>query len=446
MEKTGKKSRKILYLVLVVIAILFGVAYYSIYSVLNVETIYEGIKVEEFDLSNKTKEDAIKLIESKREEELEGKEMKLNYRDKVYSIGLKDLGFKYDYSKAVDEAYNIGRQGTFINKLKIISNTKKEGKTFKLESSYDKKLIDKHVEEIKKDINLKSKNAVFNFNGGNFQVTEEVLGREVDEKTLKTAIEDNIYILKDIEIPVNIIEPKVKKELLGRVNGVIGEFSTSLGNSSKDRKENIRISSKSVSGKLLLPNETVSFNELTGPRNVKNGYKEASIIVKGEFIPGLGGGVCQTSTTLYNALLLANMTIVERGHHSIPVKYVDLGHDATVSYGHIDLRFKNDFDFPVYITMEVSNNKVYARVYGDKNSKDYQVKITSEVVEKVKPKTEKIKDNSLKPGAKEVVQQGREGYKVNTYKQIIKNGKIVETKQITSDYYKPSNYIYKVGP
>src|SRR5699024_4451730 len=121
--------------------------------------------------------------------------------DKVYSIGLNDLGFKYDYSKAVDEAYNIGRQGTFINKLKIISNTKKEGKTFKLESSYDKKLIDKHVEEIKKDINLKSKNAVFNFNGGNFQVTEEVLGREVDEKTLKTAIEDNIYILKDIEIP-----------------------------------------------------------------------------------------------------------------------------------------------------------------------------------------------------------------------------------------------------
>lgn len=446
MEKSRNKNIIILLSVIIIILLSAGIyVFYRIYNVLNADTIYEGVKVEEFDLSNKTKEEAIKIIKLKREKELEEKHMKLNFGDETYSIGLNDLGFKYDYSKAVDEAYVIGRKGSYIDRIKTIRNIKEEGETIDLESSYEKKLIDKYVNKIKEDINLDSKDATFNFNGGKFQVSDHVIGRKVDEETLRKSIEDNIYKLEDIEIPVEILEPKVKKELLNRINGVIGEFSTSLGKSSDSRKDNIRISSNAISGKLLLPKETASFNELTGPRNKENGYKEANIILKGEFIPGLGGGVCQTSTTLYNALLLADMTIVERAHHSVPVKYVDLGQDATVSYGHIDLKFRNDFDFPIYLTMEVSKDRVYAYVYGDKSSKDYQVKITSEVVETVKPKTETVKDKSLKAGTKEVVQQGRPGYKVNTYKQIISGGKVVKKERITSDYYKPSNYIYRVG-
>lgn len=446
MEKSKKRNLKLF--IIVIIIILFSIGFYGfyrVYKILNAEIIYEGVKVEEFDLSNKTKDEALKLIKSKREKDLEEKSMKLNYEDKVYDIGLKDLGFKYDYSKAVDEAYDIGRKGNYIDRIKTILNTKEEGQTIKLESSYNKKLIDKYVNTIKEDINLESKNATFNFNGGNFQVTDHVIGKKVQEDKLKTAMENNIYKLEDIEIPVEKLEPKVKKELLERINGVIGEFSTPIGKGSKERKDNIRISSEAISGKLLLPQEVASFNELTGPRSKENGYKEANIILEGEFIPGLGGGVCQTSTTLYNALLLADMTIVERAHHSVPVKYVNLGQDATVAYGLIDLKFKNDFDFPVYIDMRVSGDRVYAYVYGDKNSKDYQVKVTSEVVETVKPKTETVKDKNLKPGTKKVVQQGRQGYKVNTYKEIIRGGKVVKKEMITSDYYKPSNYIYRVG-
>ncbi len=451
MEKSKKgiliisKKRNLIILYILVVAILFGIGFYGIYKVLNVKTIYEGVKIDEFDVSNKTKEEALECIKVKREEDLSEKQMNLKYGENVYTVSLKDLGFKYDYDNAVDNAYKIGRDGNFINRLKTIKNIKKNGKVIELESGYDKELIDKYVSTIKEDLNVESRNAVFNFNGGNIQVSEEVVGREVDEKALKTAMEDNIYKLDDIEIPVNIVEPKVKKEFLSRINGIIGEFSTSLGRSNIERKNNIRVASNEISGTLVMPKETVSFNELTGPRSEESGYKEANVIVNGEFLPGLGGGVCQVSTTLYNALLCADLSIVERTNHSIPVSYVDLGQDATVSFGNLDLKFRNDFDFPVYINMKVSEDRVYAYIYGDRNSKDYEVNITSEIVEKVPPETEIIKDKNLKSGKKELVQSGREGYKVKTYKQVVKNGKVIKEEQITSDFYKPLNYIYKVG-
>lgn len=446
MKKKKNKKAKFFILYIVIICILLGVGFYGIFSVLNKETIYEGIKIDKFNVSDMSREEALSLLKGNLEDKLSGKQMKLTYKDFAYDVGIKELGYHYSYEKALDEAYNIGREGNVINRIKTIMDTRKYGKTIELESAYNIKLINDLAVEISDEINLESKEAQFSFNGGKMSVTEDVVGRSVDTELLKKLIEENITVLKNIQIPVKEIQPTITKVQLSRINGVIGQFSTSFKTSSADRKENIRVAAKALDGKLVLPGETFSFNEATGPRTVAKGYKEANIIVKGEFIPGVGGGVCQMSTTLYNALIRADLSIVQRSPHSIPSSYVPYGHDAAVSYGHLDLKFKNDFDFPIYVHTFTKENQVFAYIYGDVNTKNYTVNINSEIVETIQPKEEIIKDNSLNAGERVVHQSGRTGYKVKTYKSIVKNGKVVKKSLLNSDFYKPRNYIYKVGP
>ena len=445
-NKNNKNKVKFLILYIVILCVLLGVGFYGIFSALNRDTIYEGVKINSYDISNMTREEALRLLNESLEREISDKQMKLNYKEFTYDVSIKELGYHYCYEKALDEAYDIGREGNVFNRIKTIMDTRKYGKTVELESVYDVSLINDLALKISDDINLESKEAQLNFNGGKISVTEDVVGRSVDIELLKRLIEENITILKNIEIPVKEIQPVMTKEQLSRINSVIGEFSTSYSTSSSDRKENIRVSARALDGKIVLPGETFSFNGTTGPRTRDKGYKEANIIIGGEFIPGVGGGVCQMSTTLYNALVRADLTIVQRSPHSIPSTYVPYGQDAAVSYGHLDLKFRNDFDFPIYIHTRTNNDKVFVYIYGDVNTKNYTVKLDSEIVETINPKEEIIEDNSLNPGEKIVEQTGRTGYKVKTYKSIIKNGKVVERNLLNSDFYKPRNYIYKVGP
>lgn len=442
-----KKSIIILTAIMsIVLGVASGFGYYYYKNVLATDTIYEQIKIDGYDVSNNTKEQALDYIKEKKKEEIDKSSMNLIYGEKVYKVNLEDLGFNYNYSEAINTAFQYGRQGNVFERMKEIKKIKSNTKNVDLESKYDNDKIKDIVENIAREINTEPVDATFNFNGGNIKVTNDILGKRLINDELAKKIIDNINHQDDIDIPIEEINPKLSKEVLSRINGVIGEYSTSFKGSSSDRIENIRLSSKSLNGKLLLPGEELSYNDTTGPRESKYGYKEANVIIGGELTPGVGGGVCQTSTTMYNALLLSDMTILERHPHSLPPSYVNYGQDAAVAYGYLDLKFRNDFDFPIYINSKVINDRVYIYIYGDKNSKNYTVSIKPELVETIKPTTEEIYDGNLAPGTKIDVQKGRTGYKVNTYKTIIKDGKVINKNQITSDYYKQKKYIYKSGP
>lgn len=436
----------LLVVILFVLGIATGTGIFLYRNVLNIDTIYEGVKIHGYDVGNKTKEQALKYIKDKKDPEIDEKSMNLVYGDKTYKIGLNELGFEYEYDLAVDMAFNKGRQGNFIEKLKDIKDLKKNSKDIPLESKYEKEKIKVIVGNIAQEIDKEAVEAKFDFNRGNIKITEDVIGIKLLEEELISKIDSNIYILRDIDIPIKEIKPRLTKALLSRINGVIGEYSTSFKTSTSDRGENIKLSASAISGKILLPGEEMSYNNTTGPRESKYGYKEANVIIGGELTPGVGGGVCQTSTTMYNALLLSNLTILERHPHSLPPAYVNYGQDAAVAYGYLDLKFRNDFDFPIYIHTKVENKRVYIYIYGDKNSKDYRVKIRSEIIERIEPEVQEIYDGTLPAGAKIDVQKARIGYKVITYKSIIKDGKVISESQITSDHYRKKDYIYKVGP
>jgi len=442
-------KKKVLLILIPLIVLLSGVAsasYYIYNNTVNVDTIYTGIQIDEKNVGGMTKEEAYEFLSKEKELEDKDKAIQLKYEEISYTIKLQDIGYGYDFDAAIDEAFAMGRDGGPIKRYKEVKNIEKNGIFIPLESHYDKGKIEKISQEIAEEMYVEEIDATFNFNGGKFKVTEDSPGRKVDEKKLSQLIEENIGKWEDIEIPVDIIEPKYTKEYYSRINGVIGEFSTDYSTSIPGRKHNIRLSAGKFNGKLLHPGDSISYNKTLGPITKAAGYKEASVIENGEFVTGVGGGICQTSTTLYNALLQAGLTIVQRSPHSIPIGYVPKGTDAAVAAGWKDLVFKNDYDFPVYLTSKNVGDRVYFQIYGDTKVKDYQVRIESKIVETIK---HKVKENYLKnarPGYRKVVQTGRDGYKVKTYKYKIKNGKVIESKQISYDYYRERDAIVEVGP
>ena len=212
-----------------------------------------------------------------------------------------------------------------------LATSQKNKKMLYLEPEYDRELVLELVDKIEKEINQDSTDATFDFNNGNFIVTQEKTGYKLDKSELINLLVDNIYELEDINLPIEVTEPKITKELLSRINGVIGEFSTSFKGSSYGRVQNIKVSANRLSNLLILPGDEISYNETVGPINSDTGFMEAPVILNGELTPGMGGGVCQTSTTLYNALLLSDLTIVERHPHSIAASYVPRGTDGAVA-------------------------------------------------------------------------------------------------------------------
>lgn len=431
---------------LLILFIGLGVVLYQLNEILESPLIYQGVKIENIPVSGVTKDQASKKVKDKMEKDIDGKIMTLTYHDKEYKVNIRELGFKYDYEKALKEAYQLGRKGKRIDRLKFIKDLKDNPVNIDLESSYDKSLANNIVGPIEAEINRDKIESTFKFNGGDFIVSDHQVGKVVNIEELIGLINNNIYDLKPIEIPVEDIHPTRTKELLTRINGVIGDYRTAFPTSTPGRKENIRISAAAMEKDIIMPGQTVSFNDLTGPRSIANGYKDSTVIVAGDYTSGVGGGVCQTSTTLYNALLQADMTIVQRSPHSIPAKYVPYGQDAAVAYGYLDLKFRNDYDFPIYIKSIYTGNELTFKIYGDQNAKNYLVKIQPETVEVIEPKTETIVDNSLAVGQKEVVQYGRTGYKVHTYKSKVKNGEVISRELITKDHYKSRNTVYRVGP
>ena len=226
-------------------------------------------------------------------------------------------------------------------------------------------------------------------------------------------------------------------------------FYTSYSSSSLQRKNNIILASKALNNVLVDVNAEFSFNKTVGPRTEKRGYKNAKIIVNGAFKEGVGGGVCQVSSTLYNAVLLSGLKITEYHPHSLPVGYVAPSFDAMVNSGSADLRFVNNTNNPIYIKSYADLNMIKIEIYGQQLKEKYSRE--SEIIEQISAtETEILKDTleeypELKLGEQKVLSYGKNGYRSKGY--LIKSidGKVISKKLIRTDYYKPTKTIIIEG-
>lgn len=248
-------------------------------------------------------------------------------------------------------------------------------------------------------------------------------------------------------IPLKVVYPKVTTNDLGSeaFPDLLATYSTTFSTKNTNRSTNIRLATQKINGVVLMPGETFSYNQVVGKRTTANGFKVAAVYSNGEVSEGVGGGICQVSSTLYNAVLLSNLEVTERRNHTFHTGYVPAGQDATVSWGAPDFKFKNNRNYPIRIVATVSGGKITTKIYGLKQADDYTVKISSSIVGSIPYKTTYKTDSSLGASNTKVIQKGSNGLKSVTYKILYQNGKEVSREVISRDTYQPHNQIIARG-
>lgn len=248
-------------------------------------------------------------------------------------------------------------------------------------------------------------------------------------------------------IPLNITLPSKTVNDLGEdaFPDVLGTYTTLYDASNENRDNNVNLASEKINGTIIYPGETFSYNQIVGKRTIEAGYKEAGAYSGGKVVQEIGGGICQVSSTLYNAVLYANLEVVERYNHYFETSYVDPGRDATVSWGSLDFQFKNNRDYAIKIEAKARNGVCEITIKGIKQDNDYEVVIQPQVTSIIK-KTERYEnDSSLEEGVTEVEQEGHDGCTSETHKILMQNGVTVSDEIISQDYYHALEKIIRKG-
>ena len=373
----GQKSfsNKLTYLVMIIV---IGFTSLGLTSKEDEKKIHSNITIQNIDVGKLTPKEAINKLKST----YPLKDFNITHNNEKWIIKSENIDLNYHIEEMVKEAFNYTRSSSTLENIKRKSKLNlKKSHNIKLKATYDETKLSEELEVICNSINVDAVDATFRVQlSGELKRTESKEGKQVDLSRLKEDIYDmiNKKKIENINLPVITLYPDVSTKQVKSINSVLGQFSTSFNNSTS-RGSNIHVAGEQTSDTLLMPGDTFSYNKSTGARNWVNGYKSAPIIVGGKVTNGEGGGVCQVSTTIYNAALLSGLTIDEVHNHSLPSRYVQRGRDATVSYGYTDLKFSNPYTHPVYIKNIVGNGAITSKIYGCNSDRErISIKIVEE--------------------------------------------------------------------
>ncbi len=328
-----------------------------------------GVRVAGIDVSGLTREEAAERVRDwARQQYQQPVTLIAPQSGRTWNIPLYEAGGRFETNAAVEKAFAIGKDDGFFERVWMANRPRNVDVT--PEFRFNTAPLDKCLAKIAAEVHVAPKNARAKMGeGGVLVVTQpERKGVKLDVEATKAALlaegEEALRDGQTAKLVVTEKMPKVTSEMLGEVSTLLGSYSTSYGSSSASRRHNIEKAAGFIDGKLLGPGEVFSYNEALGPRLRRLGWMDAPTYQDGQVVPGPGGGICQASTTLYNAVLRANLKIVERRNHSMPVHYVPAGCDATVDYGNIDFRFENSTSGPVYVMARAAGGKLTFNLYG----------------------------------------------------------------------------------
>ena len=438
-----KNTNKKICILLGIILVIFLVAIVSLSIIINGDKICKNTYVNNINIGNLTKEQAIEKLD----DVYKLNNIEFKYKDKQFKISPNEINFNYNIIQTTENAYNINRRGTFIENVKqTVSSLLGKKNTISLSVSCNEEKLKSYIEQLSKEINVPMKNAEISIQNSNIQIQKDEDGIKLDEnKTFINSIKELEKGNTNIELVVENIQPDIKEENLENIDTILGTYSTKFDSSVSGRSHNVKLAAKSTSNVLLMPGESFSYNNHTGKRTISNGYKNAPVIVQGVVQEGIGGGVCQVSTTLYNAVLYAGLEIESIKNHSIPSSYVPKGRDATVSDGAIDFIFKNNLQYPVYIKNSVYGNTLTCSIYGSEEDKQ-NIEIITNTDNISEAPIKKVDDPTLPKGEEKRLESGRDGYTVSTYR-VYKdiNGNEIKKEKVYVSYYPKKQAIIAVG-
>lgn len=411
--------------------------------------MYPGIKIEGIDVGGKSKEESINIIGAKLSESVLRKKSILKAKDKTFEIENSKIIDKFNIDEAVSEALDFPKSMNPLKKHYLIKNGVQ--KEYTIDVTYNKTEINNLLMTIEKEINKEPTNASIIIDPTDTKITyyEGKDGIKVKTAEFENSIKDslvyNINESSSIKIPTEEVLPVITSDKLENINSVISSFSTNYAESSYQRSNNIKLAASFINGRILMPGETFSFNDTVGERTRERGFLEAPVIVDNKVESGFGGGICQVSSTLYNAVLLAGMKATERTHHTLPSAYVKLGLDATVDWNNIDFKFKNTLEYPILIDMSARNGILKVSLFSNSEASKKKYILTSDIYETINSGTTFVKDSSLAIGSNKVIQNSYNGFKVKVIRNSYDNGSMISSEVISNDYYSPVNGVIKVG-
>ena len=416
------------------------------------ETILKGVSIDKLDVSGMTREEALAALESY-EKNLGGQSIKLGIGDNVIEAKLSDLGVTFDNEDLVDEAIGVGHAGNIVKRYKDQKDLQHSGKTFPLSWQTNEDTVRTYVENNCTKYDKKAQNASLTRENGafNFVAGTEGLELNVDSavRTISDYLEnnwtsDNTAVLN---LETQITEPEGSAEELANIKDLLGSFTTSFSTSGSNRCKNVSSGASHINGTVLYPGEEFSAYETVSPFTEANGYAMAGSYLNGEVVDSMGGGICQVSTTLYNAVLRAELNVTERSPHSMTVHYVDLSEDAAIAGTYKDFKFVNSTEYPIYIEgYTTSDKKITFNIYGkETRDKNRTISFESQMVSETPATTILQEDAGQGIGYKAVSSKGSSGYVAELYKIVKVNGVETDRIKVNKSTYKGTNRVVTYG-
>ncbi|PEA82174.1 VanW family protein [Bacillus pseudomycoides] len=372
-------------------------------------TTFEGTS-----LDGKSKKDVQEIIQQKIDESNK-KSLNYTFQGSTQAYTWKDLGVEYKETEISEKIFKE-QKGNVINRYKMRKQAengelKREYKlTPQLNTAtYEAFIKEKYNETLKEPVN-----AELSVSGTTVNISQSQNGEKVDKDKLKELTAKAITAgTQDIQLPIASIKPEHSTEDMQNmgITQVIAEYSTPMAGRNGSQSFNVNKSANTLSGAIVAPDETFSFNERVGITDAAHGYKSAAVFLQGKVVQSAGGGVCQVSSTLYGAALRADLGVVARSNHSMPVHYLPLGQDAAVADYGPDLKFKNNTGKYIYIQASSNGSSITTRIFGTPTGKN--VEVSSKVIGETENKITAV-----------------------TYKKVTQNGQVISNGQISKSVYK----------
>ena len=372
-------------------------------------TTFEGIS-----LDGKNKKD-IQAIINQKITELDQKSLTYIFQNDKQTYTWKDLGINYKEKDIIDKIFKE-QEGNAINRYKMWKQAENGElkRDYKLTpqlntTAYESFMKDKYNETLKNPVN-----AELSIEGTTVNISQSQNGEKIDKGKLTDLTKQAITSgTSDITLPVTLLKPERSTEDIQKmgIKEVIAEYSTPMAGRNGNQSFNVNKSANTLSGVIVAPDETFSFNGRVGVTDAAHGYKSAAVYSQGKVIQSAGGGVCQVSSTLYSAALRADLGIVSRSNHSMPVNYLPLGQDAAVADYGPDLKFKNNTGNHIYIQAFSNGGSITTRIFGTNTGKN--VEVSSQVISRTNDKITAV-----------------------TYKKVTQNGEVISKGQISKSVYK----------
>ena len=420
---------------------------------MNSDRIFSGVYIDGVHVGGMTRAEAVDAVSQVPGGEGSTFAITVNVGGNAWQIDSNTVPLYRNIDEVVLQAYAVGRMNTtsirgttitpFRQRLSTVQDALTNPRAYYTITTYDRDVVRQIIDGIAASINREPVNAsvaTFDPSTKTFTFNSDESGVYVDAEQIYQAVTgllDSGRYQETVWVEPQIQLASVTKAELMNTFGRISSFTTET-TSSANRNTNIRLAAEAISHTTLLPGETFSFNQATGQRTEAKGYKPASAIAGGETFDEIGGGVCQTSTTLFNAVARANLKITDRDPHAWPSNYVEKGEDATVNWPNLDFRFKNDTEWPIFIVANYANRKVTVEIYGKTLGEGVTIDLVSETTYVKEPPSEPlyVYNPDLKVGQEKTTVKARTGYTVETYKVWYKNGQEIKREKLHTSHYK----------